>query len=234
MTVLSYIIAASAPGFALLLYFYLKDRYVSEPISMVMRMFTFGVLVVFPTMVIQRGFVLSFGDNPFLFAFVWSGLIEESVKWLLVYHLIFSHSVFDEPYDGIVYAVAVSLGYATLENIIYTWHYSPSFSEMFLRALLPVSGHALFGVLMGYYFGRAKFTPALTKRYLTIAWFAPSIWHGLFDYIILTKTNYGVGIIGLMTILWYRSIRKVNKANDRSPYRTLSPDQEIKLSSNSQ
>jgi RsiW-degrading membrane proteinase PrsW (M82 family) len=234
MAVLPYIIAASAPGLALLLYFYLKDRYVTEPISIVLRMFTFGVLVVFPTMVIQRGFILAFGDSSFLFAFVWSGLIEESVKWLLIYHLIYSHAIFDEPYDGIVYAVAVSLGFATLENIFYAWYYTPTFSDMFIRALLPVSGHALFGVLMGYYFGRAKFALRYQNYYLIIAWLAPIIWHGLFDYILLTKTNYWVGMIVLMTILWYRGIRKVNQANERSPYRTLSPEKEIKLSSNRQ
>ncbi len=234
MAVFSYIAAASAPGLALLLYFYLKDRYVTEPISMVLKMFAFGFLVVFPTMIIQRGFILAFGDSPFVFAFLWSGLIEETVKWLLVFHLMFSHSIFDEPYDGIVYSVAVAIGFATMENLIYTWHYTPTFTAMFIRALLPVSGHALFGVIMGYYFGKAKFTPSQRRRLLCLAWLAPIIWHGLFDYIILTEANYGLGMIVLMTFLWYRSIRKVNLANARSPYRSLSKEAEVKLSSSRQ
>lgn len=76
------------------------------------------------------------------------------MKWFVLYHLIFRHEAFDEPYDGIVYAVAVSLGYATLENIIYAFLNAASFSALMIRALLPVSAHALFGVMMGYYLGR--------------------------------------------------------------------------------
>lgn len=224
MGVLSYFIAASAPGLALMVYFYLKDRYVLEPIPLVLKMFVFGLLIVLPTMVVQRGFVLAFSDHPIVFAFVWTALIEETVKWLLVFHLIFSHASFDEPYNGIVYAVAVSLGYATLENIIFAWYYNPTIFDMIMRALLPVSGHALFGVMMGYYFGKAKFNPSKRTFYLLLALGSAVFWHGLFDYIILTQTDYWVAIVFLMTFLWFRSVRRVNKANDRSPYRTLSAE----------
>lgn len=45
------IMAAFAPGLALLSFFYLKERFDHEPISMVLRMFLFGALLVFPIMV---------------------------------------------------------------------------------------------------------------------------------------------------------------------------------------
>lgn len=45
--------AGLAPGIALLMYFYLKEKYESEPIHMVIRLFILGVLLVFPTMFIQ-------------------------------------------------------------------------------------------------------------------------------------------------------------------------------------
>ncbi len=81
----------------------------------------FGVLLVYPTMVLQNSLIEEFGNGTFILPFFLSGGIEEFLKWLFLYHLIFRHEAFDEPYDGIVYAVAVSLGYATLENIIYAF-----------------------------------------------------------------------------------------------------------------
>ena len=69
----SLLVAAVTPGFSLLTYFYLKDRYDAEPVRKVLKLFAIGLLLVFPTMFLQRGFVLSFGEHPFLFSFVISG-----------------------------------------------------------------------------------------------------------------------------------------------------------------
>jgi len=210
----SLLMAAIAPGIALLAYFYLKDLYESEPISVVARMFILGILTVFPTMVVQRGFVLGLGENPLLFAFGISAGIEEFIKWFLVYFLIFRNSSIKQPYDGIVYATAVSLGFATLENVLFSWFYQPSFSTLLYRAMLPVSGHALFGVIMGYYLGKAKLNPTQEKKYVTYALFLPIFWHGSFDYILLQASSYWLWlIVPFMFILWMRGIRKVNRAN---------------------
>jgi RsiW-degrading membrane proteinase PrsW (M82 family) len=210
----SLLMAAIAPGIALLAYFYLKDLYESEPILMVARMFVLGILTVFPTMVVQRGFVLGLGDNPLLFAFGISAGIEEFIKWFLVYFLIFRNSSIKQPYDGIVYATAVSLGFATLENVLFSWFYQPSMSTLLYRAMLPVSGHALFGVVMGYYLGKAKSSPQHERKYVTYALLLPIFWHGSFDYILLLANNYWLWLIApFMFILWVRGIRKVNRAN---------------------
>lgn len=210
----SLLMAAIAPGIALLAYFYLKDLYESEPILSVARMFVLGILIVFPTMVVQRGFVLGLGENPLLFAFGISAGIEEFIKWFLVYFLIFRNSSIKQPYDGIVYATAVSLGFATLENVLFSWFYQPSFSTLLYRAMLPVSGHALFGVVMGYYLGKAKSTPTHERKYIAYALLLPIFWHGSFDYILLQASNYWLWLIApFMFILWVRGIRQVNRAN---------------------
>lgn len=164
MLVLTVLVAAITPGVALLFYFYLKDKYDAEPLHMVARMFLLGVLVVFPIMIVQQGLVRGLGDNPYLFAFGISSGVEEAFKWFVLYHFIYHHTEFDEPYDGILYAVAVSLGFATLENIIYAFTLKASFASLLLRGLLPVSGHAMFGVVMGYYMGRAKFASILSQK----------------------------------------------------------------------
>lgn len=228
---LSVITAAVAPGIALLVYFYLKDLYDSEPIHMVARVFLYGVLLVFPTMVLQRTLVVGLGESPFLFAFGITGAVEEFLKWFILYYAIYKHTVFDEPYDAIVYAVSVSLGFATLENVIYALLNSFSFSALLFRAFLPVSGHALFAVMMGYYMGKAKFGDPGNKNWLLFKSLAiPIFLHGLFDYILMqTKTYWIWLIVPLMVFLWVRGMGNVNRANAKSPFRAVRREEEIKM-----
>lgn len=226
MAVISLLTAAFAPGIALLIYFYLNDRYKPEPFRHVIRMFIVGILIVLPTLIIQRGIILAFDYNDFWLAFFISGAIEEVIKWFFLYYMIYNHPVFDEPYDAIVYAVAISLGFATLENLIYIWSYQASFTAMLMRGLLPVSGHALFGVAMGYYLGKAKFEQS-TKRFLVLAIIYPVFWHGLYDYILLSVESWLVVISVFMVILWLRSLKKVRNANKQSPFRAISWEEKI-------
>ncbi|WP_308860254.1 glutamic-type intramembrane protease PrsW [Paenibacillus radicibacter] len=222
--------AAIAPGLSLLAYFYLKDRYETEPIRVVMKVFILGALLVIPSMMLQHVFMEEFGTgSELVFAFGYSGGIEEFLKWFLLYHVIYRNDQFDEPYDGIVYATAVSLGFATLENIMYALLNTFTFSALLIRALLPVSGHALFGVFMGYYIGKAKFNPDKQRRYMFMALALPAFWHGLFDYIMMMSKTYWLWfIIPLMIFLWMRTMWKVERANDRSPLRVLKRDEEVK------
>ncbi len=225
MEIFSLLTAAVAPGVSLMAYFYLRDKYDAEPVKLVVRMFLFGLLLVFPTMVIQRGFVLGFGNNPLLLSFGISAGLEEFIKWFVLYFLIFSHSEFDEPYDGIVYSVAVALGFATLENIIYVFLNHSSFFSLLLRAFLPVSGHALFGVVMGYYLGKAKFAESKSKKrkMLLYSLLVPILWHGAFDYILLQSAKHWIWfIVPFMVLLWILGLRNVQIANLKSPYRQFS------------
>ncbi|MVP00069.1 MULTISPECIES: glutamic-type intramembrane protease PrsW [Paenibacillus] len=232
MDLFSVLMAAVAPGISLLAYFYLKDRYETEPIHLVGKLFLFGVLLVIPAMVIQSAFIEEIGgENQFTFAFFISGGLEEFLKWFVVYHLIYRHSSFDEPYDGIVYAVAVSLGFATLENILYALVNGTSISMLIMRALLPVSGHALFGVMMGYYLGKAKFMRAHERKYLFASMLLPILWHGSFDYIqLVAQSNWIWFMLPFMTLLWIRTIWKINRANEHSPLgRIMRSDEEFEV-----
>lgn len=227
----SILTAAIAPGIALLTYLYLRDRYDAEPIYMVARMFVLGILVVVPIMVIQRGLEISLGDHSVLFAYVESAGVEEFLKWFILYHVIYNHTEFDEPYDGIVYASSISLGFATLENVLYAIYSPATFGTMLMRALLPVSGHALFGIMMGYYLGKAKFAPKKQSFYfLAISLALPVLLHGTYDWIMITvRTNWMWFIVPFMIVLWIWGLRKMNHANSRSPFRFLVREDEIKL-----
>ncbi|MBW5446669.1 intramembrane metalloprotease PrsW [Cohnella sp. CFH 77786] len=227
---LSVLAAAIAPGLALLAYFYWKDRYDAEPLSMVVRVFLMGVLIVLPAMVLQRGLTLWMGESPLVYSFVISAAVEELLKFFVLYHIIFNHTEFDEPYDGIVYATAVSLGFATLENVLYAFLQPTTFGTLMVRALLPVSGHALFGVFMGYSLGRAKFSAGKRVKYhLWLAALLPLVWHGVYDFMMLTVPSGWMWIaVPFMLLLWYRGIRRVNRANAVSPFRMLKREEEIK------
>ncbi|MNO57142.1 Protease PrsW [compost metagenome] len=231
MLLLSVISSAVAPGLALLTFFYLKDKYDQEPLHMVLKVFLLGLLIVFPIMIIQRGLVLGLDGGSYVDSFLISSGVEECMKWFVLYHMIYNHTEFDEPYDGILYAVAISLGFATLENIMYAWYSHASIGSMFMRALLPVSGHAMFGVIMGYHMGRAKFSGGVrTRGILFMSLLLPWLWHGIYDFILSTMTNTWIWfIVPLMAVLWYGGMGKVARANSRSPFRFLKREEEINL-----
>ncbi|MDX8290679.1 glutamic-type intramembrane protease PrsW [Metabacillus indicus] len=204
--------AGIAPGLAILSYFYLKDQYEAEPIYMVFRSFAFGALLVFPIMFIQ--YVLETEqiiDSKVLLAFFSSGLLEEFFKWFILFVTIYPHVHFDEHYDGIVYGVASSLGFATLENILYLVGNGLEFAVG--RALLPVSSHALFGVIMGYYMGKGKFSELSEKRkWILFSLMVPVILHGLYDYILVANKLWPLYMVPFMLCLWWFSLHKAKKA----------------------
>ncbi|MEH6945092.1 PrsW family glutamic-type intramembrane protease, partial [Bacillus sp. JJ722] len=114
------------------------------------------------------------------------------------------------PYDGVVYGSAVSLGFATAENLLYLVANGVEFA--FGRAFLPVSSHALFGVIMGYYLGRGKFTENRKRIFLLLALLVPFVLHGLYDYILLKESHWMYFIVPFMIFLWWLGLSKVKKA----------------------
>jgi protease PrsW len=203
--------AGIAPGLALLSFFYLKDEYEAEPIPYVLRTFIYGALLVFPIMFIQHVLqVENLIKSEFVDAFISSGMFEELFKWLLLYYVIYRNVEFDEPFDGIVYGASVSLGFATTENIFYL--FSHGVEHAFSRALLPVSSHALFGVIMGFYLGKAKFTEGLKVIGVIVALILPTVLHGFYDFILISQENWLYMIMPFMIFLWWLGLRKVKMA----------------------
>ncbi|CAG9623509.1 glutamic-type intramembrane protease PrsW [Sutcliffiella rhizosphaerae] len=211
---LAVVSAGIAPGLALLSYFYLKDKFEKEPISFVFKIFMFGALLVFPLMFIQYVIQLEFNvSSHFVNAFLVSGLLEEFFKWFVLIYLVYHNIHFDEHYDGIVYGVAVSLGFATAENILFL--IANGVELAFGRAILPVSSHALFGVIMGYYLGKGKFSfhSKQRKKWIMLSIFIPFFLHGMYNVIILSQKYWGLYMVPFMIFLWWLGLRKVKLAN---------------------
>lgn len=211
MNIMAMIIGAIAPGICLLWYFYLKDKDQPEPLRLILSMFILGGLVVFPLMVVQNAI------NP-VFQGIWvqsylvSGFSEEFIKWFLVVVFIYKHNQFDEHFDGIVYTVAAAAGFATVENVLYSFIEKGSLIQLlWSRAFLPVSAHVLFGVVMGYFLGLAKTTGS--KTYIALSLFVPILLHGTFNQLIYSSKLHGsLFIIGFMVFLWFYAVRKMNHA----------------------
>ncbi|KAB2338343.1 intramembrane metalloprotease PrsW [Cytobacillus depressus] len=207
--------AGIAPGLALLSYFYLKDQYETEPVFTVFKTFLFGALLVFPIAFIQHVLKTEYQfESSFFNAFLSAGMLEEFIKWFILFYAVYQHVDFDEPYDGIVYGASVSLGFASLENIFYLISYG--LEHAVGRALLPVSSHALFGVIMGYYIGKGKFSSTAKWKWLGLSFAFPVILHGTYDFILITQENWLLLMFPFMIFLWWLGLRKVKKARELS------------------
>ncbi len=212
-TMLILLSAAIAPGLALLSYFYLRNQMATEPRRTLIHSFIYGCLITFPILFIQ--FVLEeeqVFSSPFVSNVLFTSTIEEFFKWLVIFVAILRHIEFDDPYDGILYGVAVSLGFATVENVLYLLSFG--LDTAFARAILPVSSHALFGVVMGYYFGKCKFShDDKSKECLLLALVAPVFLHFSYNTILTLKGNFALLMVPFMLFLWWFGLKKVKQAH---------------------
>lgn len=151
-------------------------------------------------------------SSLFLHQAIVTSALEEFFKWLVLIVAIYGHVEFDDPYDGILYGASVALGFATVENILYLLNFG--MDEAILRAILPVSSHALFGVLMGYYIGRAKFTTLTKSRYeIFYALIGPLALHTIYNSILGITGLELLLMVPFMLFLWLFSLSKVKKAH---------------------
>ncbi|SDP44428.1 glutamic-type intramembrane protease PrsW [Halobacillus aidingensis] len=205
--------AAISPAVAIMTFIYLSKRIELEPLPLIIRMFIIGVIMVFPIMFIQYAFETeNVFHSSFLKSFFLAELLEEFFKWFFLLFVAYRHSDFDHHYDGIIYGVAVSLGFATIENIIYI--FQNGIEIAILRAVFPVSSHALFGLIMGYYMGKAKFRTNRSNWCLALGLVIPVGLHVIYDYIITVKEmTWMYWITPFMIILWLIGLRKIKIAN---------------------
>lgn len=216
--------AAVAPSAALLYYFYTRDKYEKEPRLLLLKAFLLGGGLVIPVLFVEMRLHIFDTSNTNLFtagytAFVVAGLVEESFKFLFFFLYIWKNSEFNEMYDGIVYSVFISLGFATVENLAYVL--STGFSTAIVRSLTAVPAHALFAVIMGYYLGIAKFAkPQYRNKYIWLGFINPVILHGIYDFILLSQKFYLLMLfIPYMLYLWKRGLRHVDELVEFSQFR---------------
>ena len=228
--VLFLLILSILPSVLILLYIYRKDKYEQEPLALLLKAFVSGALSVVIWLAIYYLLLESIiptepdtGShfaNAFIEAFFAAAIPEELVKFAMLYWLIWKNPNFNERFDGIIYAVFVSLGFATLENIMYVLQLGVGVAV--LRALTAVPAHALFGVAMGFYFSYAKFLPERQNKYFALCIGIPILLHGVYDFILMWQSNLlehhpeisvllMLIFLGFVVFMWIQGFNKIKK-----------------------
>ncbi len=221
---------AVAPCLALGVFIYWRDKFDKEPLRLLAGSFALGVFSCIPAAlsgifldkVFDTGGMGMFG--LFIRTFIFIGLVEEGWKFFFTVLVPYRKSAFDEPYDGITYAVMVSLGFATFENILYV--ISGGMEVAFLRMFTAVPAHVTFGVIMGYFLGLAKFRN--NSMWLKIVGLAgATAFHGFYDFSLFSTEQYPLMIIGALLSLILGvilSLRAIHLHRKNSPFNPASPN----------
>ncbi len=205
------LIAALLPAILLGWYIWKKDPN-PEPMSWILRAILAGVIIVFPAAGIEMflSSLLFGGGEPVTLigstiqAFFVAAIPEEGLKLLALYLLLRKNPYFDEHFDGIVYAVFVSLGFAAIENIEYVFGTGEDWlGTAVMRALLAVPGHYAFAILMGYYYSLYHFVDRSATNAIKI--FAmPVLVHGIYDAIAMSgSVNPIIGSISFIVLIYF-------------------------------
>ena len=214
---------AIAPGFAISIFIYRKDKFDKEPPAFLITSFVLGMVAIVPAIFIEySGAVFSvYGDSTvmtLIYAFIVIGFTEEFCKFLVLRFYAYRKPEFNEPFDGITYSVMVAMGFATLENIFYVFQFG--MGNAFWRMFTAVPAHASFGIVMGYYAGLAKFS-LNPKALLFRGWFFAALLHGAYDFSLMDRNIPMIAIgAGVSLYLGIRfSIKAIRLHQNDSPFR---------------
>ncbi len=193
------LILAIVPSLILLFAVWKFDTVEKEPIGLLAKLFLGGALTILSAQLIGflgekllRVFCKDVYELEyiFVFAFFLVGLIEEAGKFVVLKLLTWKNKEFNYTFDGVVYAAMVSLGFATIENIVYVIVNGSNASLM--RVLLQAPAHLIYGIFMGYFYGLARLNKGLgdekkVRMRLLEALFVPAVMHGFYVFCLGTE-----------------------------------------------
>lgn len=220
------LITAIVPVFIIIIYIYIKDKFEKEPKRLLLLSFISGSIVsVLITTLLYSGFdvFLPLKNNyslqqQFIKAFFVVGLTEEFSKYIIVRYVSQPQKAFNEPFDGIIYAVMVSMGFAATENIMYVLQ--GGYQVALLRAFTAVPAHATFAILMGYFMGKAKFSNYKVILNFT-GLFLAILFHGTYDFFLFIDFIPGVWIGAFISLFigFFFARKAIKKHQENSSFR---------------
>ena len=223
------LLAAIAPAIFIMFIVYKYDT-IKEPLSMLVKAFFGGVLSILIALAIAipldqlTGFIPSGFLQSFYEAVLCAAIPEEFAKWIIFYWLISKAKDFDQYYDGILYAIFISMGFALFENILYV--FDPKMGGMstaIVRSIISVPGHMLFAIPMGYYLSLSRFESGASARYhIFLSLAIPILLHGTFDFILMytsakAELNPGLAVFLMLAFvifdifMWRFGLRKLKE-----------------------
>ena len=246
------VLVALLPAIVLCCYVYRKDRVEKEPIGFLLLLMLLGALTAFPVVMVSEpvnylidGFFSLFAertgsglyldDIPYsIYLFVSNTVgvacIEEGFKWLVLFFVTRKSKHFNSYFDGLIYAVFVSLGFAAFENILYTFDYG--FSTALVRAFTAVPGHMFDGVIMGTFYSMwnikneaAKLENEFRKKgiikvrkpisgrsELILSYVLPVLAHGAYDYLCSESSWLSSVLFGaLLAVLYITQFKRISQ-----------------------
>ena len=240
---------AVIPSVFLLIKVYQADKVEKEPAPLLFKLFIKGLESAFFAAVVEALLInfglntlvrlgLIEGEGSFLYhaieAFLIVAVAEEGFKYYFLKKTTWNHPAFDYRFDAVVYAVFVSLGFATIENILYVWgsqiESGTGLQLSVYRGVLSVPAHCVFAVAMGIHYGAAKYAQGheqfdLEEAGLRKAFLVPVLMHGFFDFALMMNQPLYTGLFFLFVILAdYRALKAVGRASqtDTRVYKTPS------------
>ncbi len=221
------LLLAVAPVMLIIGYIYYQDKYEKEPRALLLFSFVLGaiisVLIAF-SLYFFTGKFIPITDKysvwqQFIQAFVVVALVEEFSKYVIVKYYAQPKKAFNEPYDGIIYAVMVSMGFACTENMLYVLE--SGYETAILRAFTAVPAHATFGILMGYYMGKAKFSKhRIILNFVGLC--LAILFHGAYDFFLFISFIPGISIGAFVSLIigLILSKKAIKKHQERSRFKT--------------
>ena len=218
------LLLALLPAAVLFAYTWWVDRYKKEPPAQLAKGFLYGILSAFAAVFLASVFEwtgLDVDPGPddsvgmhMRHAFFAAAIPEESVKLMMIWFLLRKNPFFDERLDGIVYAVSVGLGFASIENVLYLMLEEESVAATgIMRGLFAVPGHFCYAVIMGYFYSRYHFGEISPRKAVLCVWALPVLLHGLYDTAVFCVQDDvgGATMLGLvplfLIVLIYFSLR---------------------------
>lgn len=201
------LLLAAVPPLAFLAWVYYLDEKEKEPKGLIIALFIMGVVSVLPIAFAELivGLFNFFPADSVSYAFVENfmnvAVCEEVSKFLCMFALTWKNKNFNYKYDAIVYAVAVSIGFATMENILYVFAWQiedgSGLSVAITRMLLSIPGHLVFAICMGLFYGRMKMaTNDLDKTrkiiFCVLSLLCPIIMHGFYNFCLSVENGWFV------------------------------------------
>ncbi|GAB6099995.1 PrsW family glutamic-type intramembrane protease [Halanaerocella petrolearia] len=208
------------PGLLWVYFFYRKDKYEPEPTRLVLLAFLYGALVIIPVGIIEYPFSNLIANPPnLLILFMLSvgviGVVEEVAKFAVIRYTIYDSEEFNEVMDGIIYSISAALGFAAVENLLYTIVFG--FQVGLARAVVTSLVHASFSGIMGYYLGRAKCEE--NSSLILQGLVQVILLHGIYDFLLLGGLIPNYFVYGMVVILYLYLARLINSAVESSPFK---------------
>lgn len=222
------IILSILPTLLIGLFIYKKDIIEKEPISFLLKLFLLGTLstgvALFLEIYAEEIFPFSLENNilRIIFrSFIIISFSEELVKWIFTYITCWKNTNFNYMYDAIVYCVFISLGFATIENVVAIFSNDSSIIFALKRGLITVPMHAIFGIIAGYYMALAKkyekrrWYKKCKKNHL-LSFLVPMMVHGTFDTLLFISSEISLIILTIFIVyLYFSSYFKVIKLSGK-------------------